>query len=309
MKFSKPYINFILCLLLVACDSSIKYPEGGYDYPKHVADKDTNFYYYPLKDIMPKKDSLLYTSTYLLFKEFDEPNLSLRPFGYDVFRLQYGESLGGYYIITVTRNFIHVKKEIFDDENLFDQNMLSQGEQKIYRIFRRNYPFDNLNEYMQRYVDSIKSVNPKILQPEYFVYLMKKKFKPIDPKKVYALTTIKITDRDFNHLVEIINKSGYWKMPYAFPSDDCCTDGYGYSLEANTAHKYNFATATISFDSSKQRINFSKACQEIIKYAHLEKEISLWDDSKTDTSHIVIQDVQLEEVKPPPSKYNKKHHK
>ena len=51
----KAYTFIVLILLLTAYSDSIKYPEGGYDYPKHVADKDTNFYYYPLKPIMLKR--------------------------------------------------------------------------------------------------------------------------------------------------------------------------------------------------------------------------------------------------------------
>ena len=54
----KAYTFIVLILFLSACSNSIQYPDGGYDYPKRVADKDTDFYYYPVKDIMPKGDSL-----------------------------------------------------------------------------------------------------------------------------------------------------------------------------------------------------------------------------------------------------------
>jgi hypothetical protein len=85
MSNLKPYTFILLILLLTACSDSIKYPDGGYDYPKHVADKDTNFYYYPVRDVMSKTDSLSLTVTYLFYKQYDEPNLSLHPMQHDVF--------------------------------------------------------------------------------------------------------------------------------------------------------------------------------------------------------------------------------
>ncbi|MEO8712448.1 MAG: hypothetical protein ABI405_10015, partial [Parafilimonas sp.] len=102
MKNFKTCILFNLTLLVSACNNSIKYPEGGYDYPKHIADKDTNFYYYSLKDSFSRKDSVWDTNVYFFFQAFNEPNISLQPLGYDEFRLYYDAALGYTYFITVT---------------------------------------------------------------------------------------------------------------------------------------------------------------------------------------------------------------
>lgn len=316
MKLS--YTIFVLGLSSIACNDSIKYPYGGYDYPKHVADKDTNFYYYPVKDIMPKLDSLRYSVAYLNLKQFNEPNLSLRYLNQDIFRLQYSAPLGGFYIITVTKNSIQIKKPIPNDELFFDENRLSQTEQQIYRIISYNYPYNNLRGYKKRLVDSLKIANPKLLQPEYFLHLTKKAFKYIDPEKAYAITSIKITVNDFRHIAETINKLGYWKMPYVFSCKNYPMDGYSCILEANTKYKYNFVSITSCEDSSEQRNNFLKAGQEIINYAHLENEFFLWkDENMTDitSNNVVIPDMQLEDIKPTLSKHKKKtnlhnkHHK
>jgi hypothetical protein len=309
MQSHRINIAFIVVLSFAACNNSIKYPDGGYDYPKHVADKDTNFYFLPLKDRMPKRDSLRYTASYLLFKQFNEPNLGLRPLAHDEFRLQYSAALGGFYIITVTKNSIHIKKEIYHDEELFDDNRLTQTEQIFLNLIRYNYPYNNLRNYRKKYIDSLKIANPKVLTPDYFVYLVKKEFKYIDPQKIYTTTTIKITDKDFNHLVETINKSGYWKMSYNIKCEDYPTDGFGYGLEANTKHKYNFVTSGSCADSTDQIVKFAKACQEIVKYAHIDKEISIWSGPyilNNADSMFNIQDVPLEDIQPPHQKHKKK---
>jgi hypothetical protein len=69
MQSFKFYMIIIFILFVTACNNSIKYPDGGYDYPKYVSEKDTNFYNYPLKDIMSKNDSLRYSTHYLFYKQ------------------------------------------------------------------------------------------------------------------------------------------------------------------------------------------------------------------------------------------------
>ena len=43
--------------IAASCNQPIKYPEGGYDYPTHIAAKDTAFYYLPLRKAFSRRDS------------------------------------------------------------------------------------------------------------------------------------------------------------------------------------------------------------------------------------------------------------
>src|SRR5258705_12169650 len=79
-----------IILLLASCHSTeIKYPPGGDSYPESFSDKDTNFYYYPLKGRDSRKDSFYDADDFLIFQTFREPNLSIRPQPSATFRLTY----------------------------------------------------------------------------------------------------------------------------------------------------------------------------------------------------------------------------
>jgi len=75
----------LLCCLVIAfagCDGArIKYPEGGYDYPKNPTAKDARFYFYPLRDSFSRKDSFFKAAEFFYFRHLHEPNLSLKCFG------------------------------------------------------------------------------------------------------------------------------------------------------------------------------------------------------------------------------------
>lgn len=59
-------------------------------------------------------------------------------------------------------------------------------------------------------------------------------------------------------------------MPLVLDCVNPPTDGTGFSLEANNGKQYNFVSAG---DCCDPPLDFRKACQEIIKYAHYDKEI------------------------------------
>jgi hypothetical protein len=107
---------------------------------------------------------------------------------------------------------------------------------------------------------------------------------------------------EFERLVSMINKSGYWQLRFEVPPQESVTDGCGYSLEANTSTQYNFVgTGGACNDTG----DFAKACQTLVDFAGLERRIDLaWRPrSDTTTKHIIVEDVQLEDVKEP-----RKHH-
>jgi hypothetical protein len=37
-------------LIFLSCNTSVKYPPGGYDYPEAIAGSDTDYYHYPIRN-------------------------------------------------------------------------------------------------------------------------------------------------------------------------------------------------------------------------------------------------------------------
>lgn len=100
----------LFTLVMGGCNSIIIYPKGGYPYPKQIAPLDLNQYYYPIKDVVSKRDSLPESYAYIFFQAYDEPNISLKPQPIETFRLSYGEPLAGETIITITEKRNRNKK-------------------------------------------------------------------------------------------------------------------------------------------------------------------------------------------------------
>ena len=273
--------NGLFCLqwllLLAACHSRMTYPPGGYPYPEHVSGKDTQFYRYPVKASMSRTDSMWDAKTYEDWQPFDEPNLSLRPMPTDVFRFIYGEALNRtIYILRMTPEEILVKigtpTEVF--EHLPDTSRLDTLERRLVNVLDRNYPLDekrpNRSPRRQHYIDSMGQRYPRLYDPSYYIYLRNKEYPHSKPWYTFTTRTIKITSHDFDHWVDLINASGYWRLPYKMPCENPPFDGWGFSLEANTASRYNYvgAGSCDSTDSSR----FNKACQELVRYAGLDRK-------------------------------------
>jgi hypothetical protein len=105
-----PRTFLCIILLLAACHSRKTYPPGGYPYPVCINDRDTGFYYLSLKDKMTKRDSFRHSWDSLLFKVYNEPNLSLKAMSSPVFRLYFTGHGQGSLVITLTPNQLTVKR-------------------------------------------------------------------------------------------------------------------------------------------------------------------------------------------------------
>jgi hypothetical protein len=79
-------------------------------------------------------------------------------------------------------------------------------------------------------------------------------------------------------------------MPWSLPCAPCCTDGYSFSFEANTSKKYNYVQYGSCISTKPEQKAFSKACQEIIKYAKLDKKINLVIDWATAVDSVATMD-------------------
>ncbi len=266
----KPHLYLIL--LLVACHPGIKYPPGGYPYPEHVADKDTSFYYYPIKNKIPRLDSLRDAMVSLMFKAYNEPNLSLRPMPSDVFRFTYGTALSrGVTLISLTPKEITVKIGTPTDEfeHLPDTGRLTPLERRLVHLLDWSYPLDDTSRHHSisrlHYLDSMGRLYPQLYSPAYYLSLEAKEYKHSRPIYTYTCKKIPITDSAFDHLVKGFNDAGYWRIALDVPCSETPFDGDGFTLEANTASQYNLVSGSSCSDADSGR--FKQACQELIHYA------------------------------------------
>jgi hypothetical protein len=302
----------VLAILLASCHSRLTYPPGGYPYPDHLTGKDTELYYYPIKDKEPRRDSMRDAQSYAYWRAIGEPNLSLRPMPTDVFRFLYSEALDQtLYVITMTPTGISVRICTPTDVyyNLPDTSMLDTLERKLVRILDRNYPLDrqdpHISTWKRHYLDSLGRRYPQLYDPAYYLMLSKKEFPLTKPRYTFTTKMISLKPDDFKHLVNTVNASGYWHLPPNLPCEEPPMDGWGYQLEVNTASQYNFVGAgSCDPDTSA----FTKACQLLVHYAGLDKKINLVSqvDPKTHRTPIVVEPVQLEDVKEEPVKHKHK---
>lgn len=269
-------IFFFLCLL--SCKqklSNIQFPQGGYDYlttPNHYVD----FYYAPAKDSMAKEDSISTAFyTYHFYKSFGEKNLSLRPSSAPTFRFVYGDALGTVpeVVVTLTENQIVIKKRKAGNPfPVLDDKVLSDTERYYLNLMRSFYLFSrgqHYSEKLNRRLDSILKQNPKLLDSRYHVFLLNKCVRKQEGFS-YTLTTQHITNATFNRIVDSVNNSGFWKLPFNVKCFHPPMDGDFFCLEAATPQKYNVVCGSTC---ESPALKFIMACQVLTKEANLTKEL------------------------------------
>jgi hypothetical protein len=310
-KTSPLHKALALVVLLTACHSSIRYPAGGYDYPSHVADKDSNFYFYPIKNKESRLDSFAHSFYYRFYWEFGEPNLSMHSQPATVLRLT-RQSLGGFpVIITLYENEVIIKQgrpgKGFSQHSY--TNRLTAIEKMHFKVLQWYFPIEDGEHSLKKkyYLDSLGTVYPQLHDPGYYSNLLQKAFPYKSPIFAYTERRIPISRSVFDTVVTLINNSGFWQQPVHIRSKHEPNDDLGFLLEANTAQKYNVVFADGGGDDSSQ---FNRACQELVRYAKMDSVIHLVPDkdriSDTVRPPVVVQDVYLEEIK---ESHLKKHKK
>jgi hypothetical protein len=258
----------------------IIYPEGGYDYPKSLNNTDTSNYSFPIAHLIGAKDS--FNASYYGHywgQCYNEPNLSLQPFGKDIFRLTYETAFGDASIFTLTEDEIVIKQpKSGSPYPEYDSTKLNELEKLHYSILQWNFPIKDTSHSIksQKRLDSLAKLYPKLVDPSYYKYLIDKS--AIFKKEAFTYTTkrTRISKNKFYKIVTLINSSGFWKLPYRNKCDVDFTDGFGFILEANTARKYNIVNINCPYDKS----DFVKACQELINAANLDKKIKVYDEKE-----------------------------
>jgi hypothetical protein len=292
MKWLFPIVPLALIFFLIGCKDKIEYPKGGFEYPEQVEVKDTNLYYYPLKNIESKRDAFYDTYTYLFYREFDEPNLSIRPQSKETFRLTYSTAFGNSVIISLTNGLITVKKgnieELYDE----DTSHLSEIEKFHWELLKRRFPIETADKKPshKHYYDSLIKLYPQLVDPQYYHRLYEKTMVRNTTKFTYPVTKISLENQQFDSLIRQINSSGFWTMPYRIDCNDPPTDGDAFTFEANTKKKYQVVSVGgCPGDTS----NFTKACQKLIDMAKLNKEIYLvWS-----FNNAIVDSVSLPDIK------------
>jgi hypothetical protein len=286
---------FLLFLCFCACRSQPSIPGGGYDYPTGLNPQDTNFYGYPIKDLLSKKDSFYWYQHHKFYNALGEPNLSLKPLEHETYRFEYSTAFRDFVVITLADNSLIVKEGNSSDFLINDTSMLTPIENKHLELLWLNYPIDpaQKNPYKKAYLDSMTRLYPQLLQSSYFNYLIQKSFRISKDASSYTTTKIPLPKKTFDSLINAINTSGFWQMPYEIECDQDMADGHGFQLEANTRHKYQVVSVQGCPDDTSR---FTKVCQRIIHYARPKTAVELIWSGKTST--VVPIDVQLEEVQP-----------
>jgi hypothetical protein len=176
------------------------------------------------------------------------------------------------------------------------------------RFIERNYGRDYTAwPKRKHYVDSMIAADPLRNNPSWYLAMVKKA-NTRNPLWHYALKKQSVTSKQYADFTRLLNRSQYWQMPPVYSCSEEIADGDYFSLEANTPQKYNFVSGPSCDNDSS---DYYKAAEMLIRYAGLDKKISLIWTSKQDTTTrkpLVVYDVQLEDVKPePPKSKHRKH--
>ncbi len=270
----KHYVTISAIIFLMGCQQSTSFPAGGFDYPQNLSVKDTNLFFYQLVQRESKRDSFQDSYAYLFYRPFDEPNLSIRPQDDETFRLTFSSISGASVIIKLTEKFIIVKEGNAAVLYINDTSKLAPIERVHLRILKRKFPIDLAKEKpgSRIYLDSMIKLYPQLMDPEYYRMLYEKTVFCRAQRLNYQEKRIEISSQQFNWLIEQFNESGFWSFPLEVKCQFSPNDGDGFLLEANTKKKYKIVrTVSCPGDSSK----FTKACQELVKFAKMEHEINL----------------------------------
>jgi hypothetical protein len=272
------YLFLIAC---ISCKTEIKYPAGGYDYPKNIAAKDSNLYFYPIKDVESKRDAFRDYYAYLFYQPFDEPNLSIKPQEKETIRFTYA----GYneqIIIFINEDSIVVKSGNPEMIYSYDVSKLSPLEILHLNLLQSRYPFDNpaYSPKKKKYLDSFTTHYPQLLNIDYYHKLYEKSYRRNEKIFKYSINKIGFTKQKFFKLIEEINSSGFWKSPFKLNCDAASTGDFGYFLEMNTPNQYKIVKAVGCPDETT---NFLKLCEKIVQLAGMQKQIQLRFDGAVDS--------------------------
>ena len=123
---------------------------------------------------------------------------------------------------------------------------------------------------------------PELLNEDYYKKLTDKNI-IINKAFGYDSVRIRLSNREYQSVINEINESGYWSLPFEFKmSPDAGTDSGSFYLEANTKEKYK--VVRIGRWDADVPLAFKKACQRLVDMAGLNKEISIYHEDKSENN-------------------------
>ena len=267
---------------LLGCSESSPYPAGGYDYPKQVDPKDTNYYYYPTRDLETTRDSFNSSYLYVIYRRFHEPNLSIRQQVKETFRISFFPARGETILISLTPYSITVKKGILDAFFTMDDAPLTELEKYHLSALQRRFPIDTMDKShpYSRSLDSLVRLYPQLLDLAYYKKLLDKTIIPDTGEFKFYEAKINVSKIRYDSLIQEINAAGFWNLPYYTESESYEADGYSFVIEANTTYKYK---VVIKNGYPGDTTKLTKACQRIINFAKMGDELNLIHDGTIDS--------------------------
>ena len=166
----------------------------------------------------------------------------------DEFRLVFESTFRKPIVFILTQNEIVVKEQLEGvPYPIYDSTKLTTIEKFHHELLDLNFPIQKKienNHPSKKRFDSLIKLYPKLLNPSYYRYLLDKSGTPSNPPFKYSIKKIAISKTQFFRIVNLINNSGYWHLPYSHDCDKGVLDGYGFILEANTEKKIQLCFQT-----------------------------------------------------------------
>jgi hypothetical protein len=270
----------ITVLLTISCHEAndVSFPNYGFDFPKNVSSHDSNEFYYPLKDILSRRDSILNYEFHYLYNAYNEDNLSIRPAEVPTIRFTYA-AMSYPVIIKLTPNTIIIKQGYKGWlAPQYGITKLTPTERLFFYSNQFRYDSSNLQTTRWREWDSLIKVYPMFNVPAYYNYVLNKAELPnTDPLK-YHTKRIHISHTTYVDLVNSFNTSDFWTGKVNRDCKPGWTDGGGYILEVNTGKKYNVIFCTLGCPINE---TIPKFCQDLINLTDLGEEIQLYWKNET----------------------------
>ena len=151
--------------------------------------------------------------------------------------------------------------------------------------YNKWYPIEKSDKSPQikNFLDSLIKLYPQLLDENYYHRIYKKQFVLTGKHSTYETTKIPIPEDQYYSLINEINLSGFWSLPYLIDCKATIADGEEFTLEANTKMKYQKVTVQTC---PNNRSAFTIACQKLIRMAKLEKEVDLiWEEPESSTKN------------------------
>jgi len=258
-----------------ACTPDTNTWKNAFVYPDLTNKSDTDILAYPIKDYLSLRDSLIHVNSgTAYFQKFNEPNLSLRFSGIETFRFYYNTTEGYPLNISFNNKEITIKtgkKGVI--EPVLNYEKLDSLERKQIRFFER-FTFVNKEGFSverKKYYDSFTTIHPELLSTHFYKSLFDKATDNDSLRFEYNTTIVKLTPKDYCKLIDSLNASDFWNLPWRMDHEPVM-DGGGYEFEAHTKAKYKIV---ISNGLPIRTLGLTQFCKYLVDFAGLTEKVNL----------------------------------